>query len=114
MNWLKDRFRYAFEGLHTCFRDKSILLQMIFGLIVIVCGFLFRLTRFEWIMVSACIAFVISLEIVNSCIEKTVNYISLERNPNAKEIKDLASAAVLMASIGAAVIGLLIFVPKIL
>ncbi|MBP3871838.1 MAG: diacylglycerol kinase, partial [Faecalicoccus sp.] len=44
----------------------------------------------------------------------TVNYISLERNPNAKEIKDLASAAVLMASIGAAVIGLLVFVPKIL
>lgn len=114
MNWFIDRFRYAFKGLQTCIRDKSILLQMFFGLIVIVCGFLFRLNRMEWIIICACISFVVTLETINSCIERTVDYISVERNPNAKIIKDMASTAVLFASIGAAVIGLLIFIPKIL
>ncbi len=114
MNWFIDRFRYAFEGLRTCIRDKSILLQMFFGLIVIVCGFLFRLTKMEWIMILACISFVITIETINSCIEKTVDYISEDRNPQAKIIKDMSSTAVLFASIGAAIIGLLIFVPKVL
>lgn len=114
MNWLKDRFRYSFEGLRTSIQDKSILLQMFLGLIVVVCGFLFHLDQREWITITGCIVFVITVETINSCIEKTVDYISLEHHPQAKTIKDLASAAVLIACLGAAVIGLIIFLPKVL
>ena len=114
MNWLKGRFKYAFEGLYYAFtQDRSIRLQGIFGLIVIVFGFVFHCSIHEWILLSMAIGMVWFSEIINSCIERCVDYISLEHTEQAKHIKDMAAGAVFIISILAAIIGFYVFVPKI-
>ena len=52
-------------------------------------------------------------EIINSCIERCVDYISLEHTQQAKHIKDMAAAAVFIISVLAACIGLYVFLPKL-
>ena len=113
MKWFLGRFYYAYCGFLTCLKDRSIRYQMGFGLVVIVCGFLFRLNGNEWLKIIWCIGLVIAAEVVNSCIERCVDYISLKRDPRAKRIKDMAAFGVLIISICAAITGLMIFVPKI-
>lgn len=52
-------------------------------------------------------------EIINSCIERCVDYISLEHTDQAKHIKDMAAGAVFIISMFAAIIGLYVFIPKL-
>lgn len=114
MNWFKGRFKHAFQGLFYAFTcDRSIRLQGIFGLIVIVFGFIFHCSIEEWMMLISAIGFVWFSEIMNSCIERCVDYISLEHNEQAKHIKDMAAGAVFIISVLAACIGLYVFLPKL-
>ncbi len=113
MKWLKGRFKYAFEGLCYAFsKDASIRLQGIFGLVVLVISFFMRLNSFEWILILLAVALVLVAEIFNSCIERCVDYISLEHTTQAKHIKDMAAGAVFIISCFAALIGLYVFLPK--
>lgn len=113
MKWFKGRFKYALSGLSYAQKDRSIGLQILFGIIVLVAGFLFRLTVTEWFWIGLCVVLVIVGEIFNSCIERLVDYISLERTQQAKQIKDLAAGAVFLLSLFSAVVGLVIFIPKL-
>lgn len=114
MKWLKGRFKYAFQGLYYAFsKDNSIRLQGIFGIIVLTCTILFRCSLFEWILVILAVGMVWVAEIFNSCIERCVDYISMEHTLQAKRIKDMAAGAVFIVSIMAACIGLYVFLPKI-
>ncbi len=80
---------------------------------VIVAGFILKLSISEWIFVTFAIGFVISAELFNTAIEALVDKVSPEQNPISGKVKDLAAGAVLVAAITAAVIGLVIFVPKV-
>lgn len=113
MKWFKGRFRYAISGLCYALKDRSIRLQMCFGLVVFLVGCFLGLSLQEWFWIGLCIVLVITAEILNSCIEHLVDYISLERTPQAKQIKDMAAGAVFLLSLFSAVIGLLIFIPKL-
>jgi len=53
-------------------------------------------------------------EMINTAIEKTIDFISVEKHPQIKLIKDIAAGAVLIASLAAVVVGLFIFIPKLL
>ena len=83
-------------------------------IIVLLAGFVFRISTNEWIAIILSIGFVISLEIINSAIENIADFISPEKNEKIKKIKDLSAAGVLISAITSFVIGLIIFVPKIL
>lgn len=113
MKWFVGRFYYAGQGLKECLKDKSVRLQMLFGMIVLIAGWILRLNRNEWLWIATAIILVISAEIFNSCIEGCVDYISLEKDPRAKRIKDMAATGVLLISLLAAIIGLIIFLPKL-
>ncbi|WP_075877400.1 diacylglycerol kinase family protein [Merdibacter massiliensis] len=118
MRWLKDKlmhkFGYAFFGIiHGIRHDSSIALQCILGCVTIfVCLFL-HLTVIEWCIILIMIFLVISFEFINSAIESTVDYISLQQHPMAKKIKDLAAGAVLLISICALCVAVLIIGGKI-
>ena len=56
---------------------------------------------------------VLSAEIVNSSLERTADFIKAERDDRKRDIKDLGAAAVLVCAISAAIVGLIIFLPKI-
>jgi diacylglycerol kinase len=79
----------------------------------VVAGIVFKISKNEWIAVIFCIGWVIALELVNSAIESTADFISKERNESIKKIKDLSAGAVLVAAIASAIIGLIIFLPKL-
>lgn len=64
-------------------------------------------------MLIFAIGFVWFSEIINSCIERCVDYISLEHTQQAKRIKDMAAGAVFIISVLAACIGLYVFLPKL-
>ena len=77
-------------------------------------GHFLHLSITEWCLIILCISLVIALEAVNSAVERVVDLASPDWHALAKDAKDLAAAAVLLSSMGAAVIGAIIFIPKII
>lgn len=108
-------FVFAFRGIFFAFKSgHNLWIQSLIGLLVILAGIWFDVNKTEWLILLICIGMVISAEIVNTAIEKMVDLISPDFNTKAGQIKDLAAGAVLVLSIAAAVIGLLIFIPRLM
>ena len=81
---------------------------------VVAAGWFFGITRVEWCTVVGAIGLVFTAEGINTAIEATVDLASPGRHPLAERAKDVAAGAVLLASLAAAIIGLLIFGPRVL
>ena len=108
-------FTYAFAGLKVLFKEEhNAWIHLFATLCVIVAGILFKISLLEWVAVAFAIGLVFSFEIMNTSVENIADFICPERDDRIKRIKDLAAAAVLVSAITAAVVGLLVFVPKIL
>ena len=113
MNKILKSFLFAFKGLAYAFKTQlNFKVHCFFTVVVIILGFYFHLHTKEWLWISLAISLVLILELLNTAIEVLVDLVSPELNPKAGAIKDLAAAAVLVASLFALVIGLIIFVPK--
>lgn len=87
---------------------------MLIAIVVIAVGFFFGISKLEWLIIILVIGMVISAEIFNTSIEILTDLVSPEENKKAGRVKDLAAGAVLVSAIAAVVLGLLIFLPKIL
>ena len=98
------KFLDALNGLKIAFNHKSVIIQIILGVIAIIGGLIIKLDYYEWFAFIICIVLVIMAEIFNTSIEKIGNYLSIEKDEKIKQIKDLSSAAVLITSIGALVV----------
>lgn len=108
-------FKYAFEGIHyVLMNDQNIIIELIIACLVIMASILLQVNPFEMGILGVTILVVISAEMVNSAIEKMVDLITKEHREEAKIAKDVSAGMVLFASIGSAVIGVLIFLPHIL
>ncbi len=77
-------------------------------------GFYFHITQTEWLALVFACGFVLVSEAFNTAIEIDVNLTSPGHHPYAKDTKDVAAGAVLIAAITALIIGLIIFVPYII
>ncbi|HEY0039290.1 MAG TPA: diacylglycerol kinase family protein, partial [Flavisolibacter sp.] len=73
-----------------------------------------HISKTEWMLLIIIISFVWMAEIINTAIEKTMDFISLEKHPQIKLVKDLAAAAVLVSAVAALLIGTIIFLPKLI
>lgn len=82
--------------------------------LVIISGFIFKISITEWIICIVLFGLVITAELINTAIETTVDIVMPEKNEKAKLAKDLAAGAVLVSAITSAIIGIIIFLPKIL
>ena len=103
---------FALQGIKQFFsRDRNGQIQMVIGITAIILGFTVSLTPFQWLLVLFCIGLVISLEMINSAIERFCDLVTTEFHPGIKIIKDVAAGAVLVASITSLIIGLIIFIP---
>jgi len=107
------KFIDAFNGLKIALKQKAVMTQVILGLCAIVGGFLIDLNYYEWLAFIVCIFVVISLEIVNSCLENICNLICEEYNERIRIIKDMAAAAVLVACIGSLIICVVVCLKKV-
>jgi diacylglycerol kinase len=83
-------------------------------ILVVVAGFVSGISRMEWCAVVGAIGLVFTAEGLNTAIEAVVDLASPERHPLAERAKDVAAGAVLLAALTAALIGLLIFGPRVL
>ena len=107
-------FMYATQGIISGIKaEQNMKIHIIIVLLVVIFGVILKISRIEWIICITLFALVISLELMNTAIEKTVDLITLEKNQIAKIAKDTAAGAVLVAAIFSAIIGLIIFIPKI-
>lgn len=77
--------------------------------LVIAAGLFFSISITHWCIIAICIIAVLSLEMINTALENLVDLVTVERSPLAGKVKDIAAGAVLVASTGSAVVGLLIF-----
>ena len=108
-------FRYAFHGVFQAVQSQHNMWIHIFAAIVVIVAALFFDIGFtEWLFVIFAIGFVFGAELFNSAIETLVDLVSPGENQKAGMIKDIAAGAVLIAAITAAVIGMMIFVPRII
>ena len=105
---------FAISGIAASFREKHIRVHYFISALVIAGGIFFRLTITEWILALSCIAGVIALEMVNTAIERTVDLVTGEYHPLARQAKDIAAGAVLIYSIYSVVVGFILFGPKLL
>lgn len=108
------KFKDAFNGIKVSFNHKAIVIQCVLGIFAIVGGIIIKLDYYEWFAFILCIALVISLEIVNTCIEKTCNLISEDYNDKIKAIKDMSSAAVLVSSFAALIVCVICVVRRLI
>lgn len=105
-------FRHAFQGLYIVFwKEQSFRIQIIIALFVIFLMFYFPLLFLERAVLFLTIFFVLSLEIINSIFEKAVNVFEPAINTRVKKIKDMMAGSVLLASIGAIIVGFLVLWP---
>ena len=111
---IANSFKYAFVGIITSFRkERNMKFHFLIMFLVIILGFLLKISMIEWFICIMWFAVVIGGELFNTAIESTVNIAMPYRNPQAKAAKDISAGAVLMLAIGSAISGLIIFIPKI-
>lgn len=108
-------FKYAFDGLKYAFKyEQNILVHTLATILVIIFGIYFKLSSLEWVAIFLSIGLVIATELINTSIEATIDLITNQINPLAKIAKDTAAGAVLVFGFTALVIGLIIFLPKVM
>lgn len=118
MSFIKNRilaFKHAINGLKIFFETGThARIHGIAAILVVITGWYFGLTPTEWLVVFLCIMAVIVTEMFNSSIEFLTDLVSPYYHELAKKTKDIAAGAVLLASITSVIVGLIIFLPKVL
>lgn len=112
---LYKSFGYALRGIGQAAKTEQnirIHIGAIAG--VSIAGVLLSVSLMEWVILVICFGMVLSAELVNSAIEKLVDIVSPEHNSKAGLIKDMAAGAVLVLAVASAIIGCIIFVPKLM
>ena len=107
-------FKHAFNGLKFFFiNEHNGRVHLFSAVFTIALSLYLNLSRLEWVAIISAILIVFAAEIFNSSIEKLADTVTTEINPQIKIVKDLAAAAVLITAILAAVIGAIVFLPKL-
>lgn len=113
-NKMVNSFKYAFQGFISSFKtERNMKIHIFVMLLVIIAGIMLNINKYEWIVCIICFALVIGGELFNTAIETIVDIVMPYRDEKAKLAKDISASGVLIFAIGAAIIGLIIFVPKI-
>ncbi len=108
-------FKYAFSGAYKLITtEHSIMVQFSLGIILTLAGFYFGISKTEWLFQTLAIGLVLSIEGLNTAVEKIADFIHPDFHNRIGFIKDIAAGAVFFAAIAALAIGLIIYVPIIM
>jgi len=111
---LKQSLKNAFWGLKIALGQHSFLLMILITLLVLFLAWFLKISFLEWLIVILLIGLILSLEVFNTVLEKLLDFIEPNHSPRVKEIKDLIAAAVLVICLISLVLGLIIFLPKLI
>ncbi|PFA64443.1 diacylglycerol kinase [Bacillus sp. AFS015802] len=108
-------FGYAAEGIKSVWAtEQNFRIHSCVGIVVFILAWMLQVSLMEWIILIILVFAVLALETMNTAIEKAVDLTTKECHPLAKAAKDLASAAVLLFAVCTAIVGTIIFLPRVL
>jgi undecaprenol kinase len=111
---LPAAFACAGRGVMRFARGRNAQLQLLCAILTLVTAAFVQVSDMEWIVIILCITGVLTTEAVNTAIERAVDLTTTHLHPIARDAKDIAAGAVLIACCGAATIGVIILGPKML
>jgi diacylglycerol kinase (ATP) len=104
---------FAVKGAYKLITtEHSVMVQSSLAGVLIIAGFIFHISREEWMMQILAFGLVLSVESLNTAVEKIADFIHPEFHDRIGFIKDIAAGAVMFAAMAAIAIGLIIYVPK--
>jgi undecaprenol kinase len=107
-------FTFAIVGiLHAIRNERNMKIHTVVAVIVIILGLFYQLSAIEWMLIVFAIGGMLSLELMNTAIERVVDLVTKDFHPLAKQAKDVAAGAVFIYAILSVLIGCIIFLPKI-
>lgn len=110
-----NSFRYAWQGIVALVRDEhNARVHLVAAVVASAMGLWLKISSMEWVVIVGCIGIVIATEAMNSAVEAVCDKVSPEKHELIKKAKDCGAAAVLVVSISAAIIGAIVFVPRLL
>jgi undecaprenol kinase len=108
-------FQYALQGFLSAIRSEvNLRFHIAVTVIVVTAGFWVKLEIVEWCIIILCVGAVVGFELLNTSLEQLCNHTTPDEHPAIKKIKDISAAAVLLVSLASVVVGLLIFLPKLI
>ena len=109
-----NAWRAAARGIIVAWRtERHLKVHSVAALAVVCLGLVLKLSGVEWAILTLAMGMVFAAEYANSALERLADLVSTERHPLIRDAKDFAAASVLVAALAAAVVGLLILVPKL-
>jgi diacylglycerol kinase len=112
-SWVR-KFRDAFRGAAVGIRgQKSFVVHLLAAAAVIAGGFLLRVSLVEWLVLLLCITLVLGAEMFNSALESMAKAVSRDFHPDLGDALDIGSGAVLVAALGASIVGAILFVHRV-
>nr|WP_246001090.1 diacylglycerol kinase family protein [Oceanobacillus piezotolerans] len=107
-------FSYAWSGIKQAFQEeRNFRIHLVSAILVIMTAGMLRFQVLEWAILILVIGQVLVAELINSAIERMVDYFKPDYHPAAGFIKDVAAGAVLVAAIIAIMVGSFLFLPKL-
>lgn len=107
-------FTFALEGIRDTFKqERNMKFHSVIAIFVIIMGFLLHVSNLEWIFILFAIGGMLSLELLNTAVERVVDLVTKDNHPLAKQAKDAAAGAVFIYAVLSVIVGCIIFLPKI-
>ncbi len=111
---LAQSFKTAFSGIGVGLKyERNFRIHVIATVTVVIFGIVFSISSFEWIVLILSIIAVMSLELVNTALEQLIDFLKPEKHSTIGKVKDMVAGSVLITTLGSVIIGLIIFIPKI-
>ncbi len=120
---LKSKDKRTFKGsVKNCLdgisyvtkNEKNFKREIALGIIALILSYILKIDKIEFIIVLTMICLVLTTEIINTAIERTVDLVTKEYHELARIAKDVSAGSVLVTSIFSLIIGIIIFIPKII
>ena len=112
---LRKSFGYAFKGIDDVIKhEPNMKIHVVVAILVVIMAFILKVSIIEWIILVLLIGAVLAAETINTTIENLVDMYTKEYDEKAKIVKDTAAGTVLILAITSSIIGLIIFIPKII
>lgn len=108
-------FGFAIRGLKTAIKkEPNFRIHLLIAVATLITAAILGFTTVEWLILAFTISLVLIFELVNTTLESIVNLVSPRISEEAKVAKDVSAAAVFLAAILAVIVGLILFIPKII
>lgn len=120
---LKSKDKRTFKGsVKNCLdgisyvtkSEKNFKREIALGIIALILSYILKIDKIEFIIVLTMICLVLTAEIINTAVERTVDLVTKEYHELARIAKDVSAGSVLVTSIFSLIIGIIIFIPKII